>query len=81
MLELRPNCECCGKDLPPHSAEARICTYECTFCAACVEEKLTGVCPNCGGNFQPRPFRPPVKLLKDPPSAKRIFKPEGCARS
>ncbi len=58
MLELRPNCECCDKDLPPHAPEARICSYECTFCADCVENVLHNVCPNCGGGFAPRPIRP-----------------------
>lgn len=48
MLQLRPNCECCNKDLPPESTEARICSFECTFCATCVETVLKGVCPNCG---------------------------------
>ena len=57
-LELRPNCELCDRNLPPDSTEARICTYECTFCADCVETKLTNVCPNCGGGFVPRPIRP-----------------------
>ena len=57
-LELRPNCEYCDIDLPPHSTEARICSYECTFCAACVETRLFDVCPNCGGGFAPRPIRP-----------------------
>lgn len=79
MLELRPNCECCGKDLPPTAPDAMICTYECTFCRDCVETKLQGVCPNCGGNLERRPVRPAVKLLKDPPSSVRIFKPSGCA--
>jgi hypothetical protein len=81
MLELRPNCECCSRDLPPDSMEARICSYECTFCAACVETKLGGVCPNCGGNFVPRPIRPKPKLIKDAPSAERVFQPEGCAKT
>ena len=58
MLELRPNCELCDKDLLPDAADARICSYECTFCAACVEDALHDVCPNCGGGFQPRPVRP-----------------------
>ena len=58
MLELRPNCELCDKDLAPGAAEARICSYECTFCATCVDEILHDVCPNCGGGFQPRPIRP-----------------------
>ena len=58
MLELRPNCELCDRDLPPDAADARICTYECTFCATCVEEVLHDVCPNCGGGFAPRPVRP-----------------------
>jgi hypothetical protein len=79
MLELRPNCECCDRDLPPDSPDARICTYECTFCARCVEERLHGVCPNCGGNFVPRPIRPADKLLKDPPSTVRIHVPAGCS--
>jgi hypothetical protein len=58
MLELRPDCECCGKDLPPESSEAMICSFECTFCRACVEAKLLNVCPNCGGGFEARPVRP-----------------------
>jgi hypothetical protein len=58
MLELRPNCELCDRDLPPDSAEARICSYECTFCAECVDNVLRNVCPNCGGGFVPRPIRP-----------------------
>ena len=58
MLELRPTCEHCNKDLPPDSLEARICSYECTFCATCVETLLHNICPNCGGGFVPRPIRP-----------------------
>ena len=58
MLELRPTCEHCNKALPPASLEARICSFECTFCAACVEGLLGNVCPNCGGGFAPRPVRP-----------------------
>ncbi len=58
MLELRPTCEHCNKALPPASTEARICSYECTFCASCVETVLANVCPNCGGGFVPRPIRP-----------------------
>jgi hypothetical protein len=57
-LQLRPNCEYCDKDMPPASTQARICSYECTFCADCVETRLHNVCPNCGGGFAPRPIRP-----------------------
>lgn len=57
-LELRPNCESCDTDLPPSSTDARICSYECTFCSNCVENKLSNVCPNCGGGFTARPIRP-----------------------
>jgi hypothetical protein len=76
-LELRPNCEFCDVDLPPASTEARICSYECTFCADCVEHKLHNVCPNCGGGFAPRPIRPAkewrpgLSIAKRPPSSKR----------
>lgn len=73
MLQLRPNCERCDRDLPPESGEARICTYECTFCADCVDGPLGGVCPNCGGNFVPRPIRPPAMLAKHPASTKRVL--------
>jgi uncharacterized protein len=72
MLELRPNCELCDRDLPPDSRYARICTYECTFCAACVDDVLHCVCPNCGGNFQPRPIRPAALLARDPASTVRV---------
>ena len=58
MLELRPSCENCGKALPPAATDARICSFECTFCTACVEGVLANVCPNCGGGFVPRPVRP-----------------------
>ena len=77
-LALRPNCEWCDRDLPPDSTLARICSYECTFCAECVETKLHNVCPNCGGGFAPRPIRPSqewrpgVSATKQPPSTKRV---------
>jgi len=77
-LELRPNCEFCDKDLPPEATDARICSYECTFCADCVEIHLRDVCPNCGGGFAPRPIRPAnewrqgASRTKQPPSTKRV---------
>lgn len=74
MLELRPNCENCDRDLPPDSADARICTFECTFCSDCVSGKLKGVCPNCGGNLVPRPIRPAALLQKYPASTQRVLK-------
>ena len=57
-LELRPNCELCDRDLPPHSYEARICSNECTWCADCADNRLHNVCPNCGGELVRRPIRP-----------------------
>ena len=82
-LELRPNCELCDKDLPPHSAEARICSYECTYCSDCVKKVLHNVCPTCGGNFVPRPIRPmkswrpdeKLGLINHPASEKRVNTP------
>ena len=78
MLELRPNCECCDQDLPNGAADARICTFECTFCADCVEGHFKGRCPNCGGNLVVRPTRPADKLAKFPASAKRVHKHHAC---
>ncbi len=74
MLALRPNCECCDRDLPPDSVQARICTYECTFCDRCADERFGGVCPNCGGNFAPRPIRPSAMLVRHPASTQRVLK-------
>ena len=81
MLELRPTCEHCNAALPPESTDARICSYECTFCAACVERVLGNVCPNCGGGFVARPIRPRRNwkgdncLGKDPASTKVRHRP------
>jgi hypothetical protein len=72
MLELRPNCECCDRDLPPE-ADARICSFECTFCPECAEGRLGGVCPNCGGGFQTRPIRPKAVLERYPASTYRTL--------
>lgn len=74
MLKLKPNCECCDRNLPPESSDARICTFECTFCAVCVEGVLNGVCPNCAGNFTPRPVRPAAMLAKYPASMERVLR-------
>jgi hypothetical protein len=65
MLELRPGCEHCNAPLPPNSLDARICSFECTFCATCAEELLRNVCPNCGGGFVPRPVRPSKNWKND----------------
>ena len=72
MLELRPNCENCDRDLPPDSSDAMICTFECTFCSECAATVLDGVCPNCGGNLERRPIRPAAALEKYPPSTDRV---------
>lgn len=79
MLELRPNCECCGRDLPPDSRDALICSFECTWCTDCAATRLPGgLCPNCGGELLRRPIRPVAKLATHPASTKRIHRPEKC---
>lgn len=78
MLQLRPNCECCNVDLSPSSAQARICSFECTFCERCASDVLHGICPNCGGELVARPRRPEAKLAKYPASTERVVKPAGC---
>lgn len=83
MLALRPNCEWCDKDLPPHATDAMICSYECTYCARCVADVLQNVCPTCGGNFVPRPIRPngahrdtkTLGLGNQPASTQRVNSP------
>lgn len=81
MLELRPNCECCNRDLPPECDDALICSFECTFCRACKDGVLGGRCPNCGGELLARPRRPAAKLAKYPASRERVYKPQGCAKT
>jgi hypothetical protein len=78
MLALRPNCECCDKDLPPESAEAVICSFECTFCRTCAEDALHAVCPNCGGGLVARPIRPDSMLAAYPASTQRVLRPGRC---
>ena len=77
MLALKPNCECCDCDLPPES-EARICSFECTFCAACGDGVLGGVCPNCGGTLERRPVRPAAALARYPASVERVRRETPC---
>jgi len=81
MLQLRPSCECCNRDLPPESSDARICSFECTFCVTCAETILDGKCPNCGGELVVRPRRPADKLIKHPASTERVYKPAGCGKA
>jgi hypothetical protein len=78
-LELRPNCECCDRDLPAGSSKAFVCTYECTFCAPCASDKLNFICPNCGGELVRRPIRPAAKLVADPASTIRVLRDSPCA--
>ena len=78
MLQLKPNCECCNKDLAATSTEARICSFECTFCASCTDTILKNMCPNCGGELVTRPRRPANKLGEFPASTVRIYNPDGC---
>ena len=78
MLALRPNCECCDRDLAADQPGAFICSFECTFCAACANDRLAGRCPNCGGALVARPPRPAVLLAKYPPSADRVVRAAPC---
>ena len=81
MLDLRPNCERCDKDLPPDATDAMICSFECTFCRQCTETTLRGRCPNCGGELLARPTRPAEKLARFPASTERVLKSDGCTAS
>lgn len=76
MLEIRPNCEHCGKDLPNTSVDAMICSFECTYCKDCAFEVFENVCPSCGGNFVSRPIRPSKMIKKYPASEKRVYAPK-----
>lgn len=81
MLQIRPNCECCNRDLPPESEDARICSFECTFCRSCADGILRGMCPNCRGELVVRPRRAIDVLVQYPASTERIYKPDGCAKA
>lgn len=80
MLALKPNCECCDRDLPADAEEARICSFECTFCAGCAAENFENICPNCGGELVRRPIRPAHHLGNNPPQEERFVRPHpGCS--
>lgn len=81
MLEMRPNCECCDRDLSPESTQAMICTFECTFCEECAQTRLAGVCPNCGGELSRRPTRTGQSLQRHPASTKRVHNPKCMERT
>ena len=73
MLDMRPDCERCGTDLPPSAGGAFICSFECTFCADCADT-LDEHCPNCGGELTDRPTRAKALLEKSPASTVRKFR-------
>ncbi len=73
MLAMRPDCERCGRDLPPGASDAHICSFECTFCGDCTSA-MASLCPNCGGELVRRPTRAEALLERYPPSAERKFK-------
>jgi hypothetical protein len=54
-LEMRSGCERCGAALTG-DGDARICSFECTFCPPCADA-MSGTCPNCGGELLARPRR------------------------
>jgi len=81
MLQLRPNCECCDRDLLPDSLEVMMCSFECTYCKQCAETVLHGICPNCSGELVRRPVRPAAALAKYPASTERIVKKGGCQKA
>ena len=81
MLEIRPNCEHCNKDLPNSSTEAMICSYECTYCRECAIGIFENVCPSCAGNFVERPIRPKKEIENNPASTKPVFKPKNLERA
>lgn len=81
MLEIRPNCEHCGTDLPNTSTEAMICSFECTYCKTCAQEIFEDVCPSCAGNFVPRPIRPSKMVEKYPTSDKKVFDPKDLEKA
>ena len=75
MLDMRPGCERCDRDLPADQAGAYICSFECTFCADCTDAAFRHICPNCGGALVPRPTRVGSALQRFPASATRVFNP------
>lgn len=78
MMAMKPNCECCDRDLPPDSGDARICTFECTFCAACASDVFSGECPNCKGELVRRPVRPAAMLKRYPAQRLRQLRDQPC---
>lgn len=81
MLQMRPSCECCDKSLLAEQHEARICSFECTFCETCATTILHGKCPNCDGELVARPTRSFAELVNNPASTQRVYNPTGCVKA
>jgi uncharacterized protein len=77
VLEMRPNCERCDRDLPPDSHDARICSFECTWCRDCANGPLQNTCPNCRGELVQRPTRVGEVLASHPASTERRYSRPG----
>ncbi len=73
MLDMRPDCERCGADLPADAPGAFICSFECTYCAECTDT-MDDICPNCGGELMDRPVRSAELLAQYPASTERKHK-------
>jgi hypothetical protein len=80
MLQLRPRCECCDVAFPRESGEARICSFECSFCWSCAGSVLAWRWASCGGEMVDRPSRPAEKLAKYPALRERFVKLQGGGR-
>lgn len=81
MLEMRPNCQCCNRDLAADAFDVLICSFECTYCRICAQRFEAGRCPNCQGALSLRPPRSRDKWLSHPPSVTRVVHPEECFES
>ena len=81
MLEIRPNCECCDRDLAFDDPDVFICSFECTWCAECVASFANATCPNCGGNLTNRPIRPAASIANNPVSTTRVVSPDCLTQS
>jgi len=77
VLELRPNCECCDRDLPPDATDDRICTMNAPSAPPAPRMCSMVLAQLRRYSYAATDPPPPEMLVRHPASTKRVVKSAG----